>query len=65
MEVPEEVVIMPSGWMPDARHDERMRPVWAQLAQQDKRRRAARAERSWTLHHKTHRTARPMRGAHA
>jgi hypothetical protein len=65
MEVPEEVVIMPSGWMPDARHDLRMRPVWVELAQQDKRRRAFRAVQPWGLHHKSHRTARPMRGAHA
>ena len=56
---------MPSGWMPDARHDLRMRPVWTQVAQQDKQRQGRKGSQQWTLHRKTHRTARPLRGAHA
>jgi hypothetical protein len=66
MKLPKEVVMMPSGWMPDARHDNRMRSAFARDARGAAKQQADQVHsQHWTLHRKTHRTARPMRGVHA
>jgi hypothetical protein len=64
MKVDEEVMTMPSGWMSDARHDTRMRSAFIGETRAKGNVARARAQ-NWTLHHKTHRVSRPMRGAHA
>ena len=54
---------MPSGWMPDARHDLRMRPAFE--SQQQDRHQRHRTEQRHRLHLTFHHHRRPLHGSHA
>ena len=58
---------MPSGWMPDSRHDTRMRPSWAAIDRREQVRRSAHEHRRQRTMHRTARRQmmRPTGTAHA
>ena len=66
MEGHQEVVTMPSGWMPDSRHDTRMRTAWAAIDRREQARRGAREHRRQrTMHRTVRHPLRPTGEAHA
>jgi hypothetical protein len=53
MESSKEVVTMPSGWMPDSRHDTRMRLAWGAIDRREQVRRSAHEHRRQRTMHRT------------